>query len=564
MKNIINLLIVLFTSQFAYSQSFEWVNSAGSNGADATEFLCSDSLNNIFSFGYFSDTLVLSNSNRTFVSKGNTDLFINKTDPQGNLIFTIHIGGMADEFPRALEYDNSGYIYILGSLSDSVYINKGSSTQLFYLDSNWQGANSSFLAKLDLNGNLIWTQFFESNYRIDVMDLVIDDSSNIAVVGSYEDTLDFGQIDSFNLVSNNFSGFISIFNSNSILIKTAPIHGSNGVFIKEIELGRGNYTITGRFRGIVDADPSSSTYNLQSVGGNDIFFCQYNSDLSFRWAKTILSNQQVLGSSLIQKNNYYYLSGVFSDTTYFDSNNLNSFFISNGQWDSFFSKYDSNGNLIWVKQFGDSLSEYTYSMDISNSNKIYLTGFFHGTTDFDPDTSTFLMNSNNGSRDFFISEFDTNGVFYWAKSIGGNYLDYGYDILFQNNELYIAGAFSNTVDFDFDSNQVFKSSFGDTDAYLLKLQLNIITSLNDYSNKDFIGDALYLFPNPSSEIIKIKGNLKGIRFFKVYDIRGRLVMQTPSFNTNQINISDLNAGAFILHSIYENGSVDKTKFIKTE
>lgn len=562
MKYIISLLFLIISNVYCNSQSFDWVNTVGSSDADAIQYLCSDSSNNIYSYGYFSDTLRINNSSNTYVSRGTIDIFLLKNDEYGNFISCIQIGGYHDEWPTAIQYDNSGFLYLLGKLSDSVYINNGVSSQLIFLDTNWNAASSGFLMKLDLNGNIKWSQFFENNNRLDVNDIAINDSSNIIVVGSYEDSLDFGIENSrFNLSSNNtFSGFIAKIAPTGSLLKTTSIRGSQEAFIQEIETAANTFTITGSYRGTVDADPSSNNYYLNSNGGYAIFFSQYNDDLTFRWAKSINSKLQAESSTLFEKDNFYYMGGVFADTTFFDPNNSSSYLVSKGNWDAFLSKYDINGNLLWANQFGDILAEYLQRIYINDLNEIFLIGMFQGTVDFDPDSSIFSMTSNNGSSDIFISKFDTSGVFYWAKIIGGNYTDYSYDIIGNQNQLYIGGLFSNSVDFDFDSNQVIRNSFGDTDAYLLKISLSITTLLNEINDKGF-DSKLHLYPNPSTKILNIKGNLNQIESFAIYDLNGRQVSKI--IHESEIDISSLSEGIFLLNIYYKDGSVDSIKFIKT-
>ena len=50
----------------------------------------------------------------------------------------------------------------------------------------------------------------------------------------------------------------------------------------------GNILVTGRFRGIVDFDPSASTSTLQTTGSSsDAFIAKYSSSGTFVWAKNI-------------------------------------------------------------------------------------------------------------------------------------------------------------------------------------------------------------------------------------------------------------------------------------
>jgi hypothetical protein len=60
----------------------------------------------------------------------------------------------------------------------------------------------------------------------------------------------------------------------------------------------GNVYITGTFEATSDFDPSSSTYNLISKGGLDIFLAKYNSSGMLLWASNIDGASFDYGNSL--------------------------------------------------------------------------------------------------------------------------------------------------------------------------------------------------------------------------------------------------------------------------
>ncbi|MDA7549994.1 T9SS type A sorting domain-containing protein, partial [Flavobacteriaceae bacterium] len=64
-------------------------------------------------------------------------------------------------------------------------------------------------------------------------------------------------------------------------------------------------------------------------------------------------------------------------------------------------------------------------------------------------------------------------------------------------------------------------------------------------------------PNPASDIITIKG-IENINFIKVYSISGTLEKQV--FNTNQIDISELSSGVYLIQ--IDNGIKFTKKVIK--
>jgi len=155
----------------------------------------------------------------------------------------------------------------------------------------------------------------------------------------------------------------------------------------------------------------------------------------------------------IDSEGYIYMSGVFyppidldpgtNTILYEDPNNINNshFFVQ---------KYHEDGTLIWVKTFGTQASNgvAAYSMSIDNSDNIYLTGEFWGSTDFDPGPDVFTL-SPLGNDDIFLLKLNSDGEFIWAKQSGGNSYDTGGGVTIDKlNNLIVVGTFSATADFD--------------------------------------------------------------------------------------------------------------------
>jgi hypothetical protein len=104
--------------------------------------------------------------------------------------------------------------------------------------------------------------------------------------------------------------------------------------------------------------------------------------------------------------------------------------------------------LEWVRGIGNILGDCGRSVVSDKSGNIYSTGFFQGTTDFDPSGSGYLLTSN-GAADCFILKMDSEGNFLWAHNIGGPATDDGFFITVDSlNNIYVAGSFAGTADFD--------------------------------------------------------------------------------------------------------------------
>ncbi len=103
-------------------------------------------------------------------------------------------------------------------------------------------------------------------------------------------------------------------------------------------------------------------------------------------------------------------TGDFQGTATFEGTTL----TSAGSKDIFVAKYDSAGNLSWVKRFGGTGNDGGYSVATDGFN-IYITGWFSGTMKLDTMTVT-----SHGNQDVFIAMIDYSGTPQWIKHGGSN------------------------------------------------------------------------------------------------------------------------------------------------
>ncbi len=100
---------------------------------------------------------------------------------------------------------------------------------------------------------------------------------------------------------------------------------------------------------------------------------------------------------------------------------------------------------------------------------IYTCGQFSGTVDFDMGTSTSSLASNGGD-DIFIACQQSDGTYTWAFALGGSGNDTAWTITQgHDDQLYIGGSFSGTVDFDAGSGITNLTSAGGSDGFVLKI-----------------------------------------------------------------------------------------------
>jgi len=171
------------------------------------------------------------------------------------------------------------------------------------------------------------------------------------------------------------------------------------------------------------------------------------------------SNDEADGIAIDSKSNVI-VSGIFEKTADFSGRKL----TSTGKGDIFVVKYNSNGKIIWIKQFGSIGVDNTFDLAVDNQDNILLSGGFENTVKFD----SFSLTSK-GKTDMFVAKLDPNGNVIWAKNFGSTQGDGGNEIFVDNNNDIIATAIS-VGDFSVEDTKFVNG--GKRDSYIIKLNSN--------------------------------------------------------------------------------------------
>jgi hypothetical protein len=459
----------------AQDANLQWVKSVGGAQADVSHDIGIDYWGNIYTVGAYTGLVDFDPGPGTFqMTSGSTsDIFVTKMDPAGNFIWAKGIGG-SNTFntPWSMSVDSAGNVYVTGNYVGTTDFDPGIGT--YTITSN---SYDIFVFKLNSAGSFVWAKVLGGAGSESGKAISLTKTGQLVYVGNFDNTVDFDPgAGVSNLTSNgNTDAFVCKMDTAGNFLWVKGLGGSQLDVANAVTLDlSGNIIVTGGFYATADFDPSAGTMNLTSLGGDDAYIVKLDPSGNLLWANSFEGVQDYgKGTSVVtdQAGNIY-SSGIFKGLVDFEAGaGTTTLTTSNpADPDSYVMKLDPSGVLIWVKQLGGSAgSEYAYSIDVDKSGNVYTTGFSNGTADYDPGSGVYNLEPH-----IFVSKLSTNGNFMWAKSFVGPGLDEGAAIYVdQWYNVFVAGYFYNTVDFDPRAGVSNVTSNGIADAFILKLcQMN--------------------------------------------------------------------------------------------
>lgn len=204
----------------------------------------------------------------TLTARGSSDVFVAKYDSSGNCLWARRAGGnhtccYSLDMGNAITSDQTGNIYDTGSFVDTADF--GSIT----LHAN---SNDVFLAKYDMNGNVIWVQQGSGGSDQEGRCIAIDYQGNILVGGSYVPTCFFNGFPLTGWGGQTYDAFVAKYDSSGNFVNVIKAGGTAwNEFVYGIIIDNsGNNFVTGSFSGTT----YFGTDSLISLGGFNIFIAK--------------------------------------------------------------------------------------------------------------------------------------------------------------------------------------------------------------------------------------------------------------------------------------------------
>ncbi|MBO1348287.1 MAG: hypothetical protein EBE86_013255 [Hormoscilla sp. GUM202] len=320
-----------------------------------------------------------------------------------------------------------------------------------------------------------------SGWRETPEDMAIDRNGDVWVTGNFWQSIDLDGDGENDLIGNGKEdSYVAKFSSEGNLVRAYDFGNSGYDSANSIAIGsNGNAWVLGTFSGSIDIDGDGINDLTSSKGDN--YLAKFDSEGNFVKALEIYAPHINSGKIIaIDSNDNVWTKGSFFYHLDLDKDGINDL-TNNTEGrpgdtrDSYFAKFDSEGNLVNVFQIGGSGDEVGFGIAIDSDDNVWTTGSFSGSIDIDEDGKDDLI--GNGSWDGYVAKFDSEGALLFASQIGGKDDDLSIDIATDSNgDAWVLGRFQGNIDIDGDGiNDLTDGSLEypwATDEYLAKFESN--------------------------------------------------------------------------------------------
>lgn len=469
----------VFVLKLSRDGELTWVKQLGGTGADVGNDIDTDSSGNVYVTGTFRGRMDFDPGNAVsrLTSAGDDDIFISKLTGRGNHVWARRAGGNGVDRGYGITTDPSGNVYVTGSFNGALEFDPDSSSDL---NLSSAGREDVFVLKLNANGIFAWGRGIGGNESDASSDVALSSSNRLVIAGSFTGTADFNprrtQVNRRTSGGGTDAFFVTLTQG------TPDLGFALGVGADEDDVAHGmiadsagNVYVTGAFRNTVDFNPrgparverSSSSFDLP-----DVFVAKYSPVGSLIWVQTLGGTGFDAGFDVATDGeSFVYVTGRFEDVAFINENaqvRVN----SAGDSDIFVWKLGAAGETIWAHSMGGPEEDVGYSIAVDSNGNVCTTGIFRGVADFAPgDAANITVElTSAGGEDAFVSKLYSDGYYAWAGRIGGSNHDYGQSIAVDSfGNMYLAGSFRRTADFNPGLSTHELTSAGQDDIFIVKL-----------------------------------------------------------------------------------------------
>ncbi len=411
-------------------------------------------------------------------------------------------------------------------------------------------------------GQLAWAKVIGGTTNDAVTGFAIV-NNHVYLAGHFGDTLHVNN--TTELVSNGGNDmFVARFDTAGTLVWARSIGGSADDMDAVLEVNAAeNIYLAGRF--------SSPSLTLQSMGSpgslfasgasNYMLLASYNSGGVYNWSRYIGTGGAAVYAKdiVLHSGGDVIIGGYFTGSADFDPGTGTNNLTSNGGQDIFMARFNNSGDGVWANNIGGSGDDAALGMAKDTTNRIFVTGYFNSTVDFDPASGTSAA-TTHGGKDFYIARYNADGSHSFSYGLGGPNDDIGTCIAFfaPTSTLYVGGGIGSD-DADFNPgilNGAPNQYVSNSDAFIAKYSTAGPLSVGENEV-----EMLTIYPNPATDVVNIALPLNaGTTTLKVYNMQGQLIMQ-KQLTATYVDVAELSNGLYTLTLENDKGIIGRSRLM---
>ena len=409
--------------------------------------------------------------------QGNGDAYLRAYDENGADLWTRQFGTESMDLAFGVAADDNG-IYVVGQTSG------------LFPGQSRAGSIDAFIRKYDTSGNELWTRQFGSPTDTRAY-AVVSNGTDVWVAGDVSESLpnqtahqsvdafirrytadgtevwtrQFGtdETEEIRSVAVDDTG-VYVAGTGGILTSQPPSPGVVETFIRKYTLSgdiawtrdfatpasETIYSLSTNSSGIFVAGYTDGTFPGQTnVGGIDAYVRHYNTDGSLIWTRQFGTTTYDTAQGVAATDANLFVVGS-TDGTLPQQTSL-------GLFDAYLRRYDADGSEVWTRQIG--ATQQTLQPDsglaLTTINGIYVAGYTLG---------ALPGQTHIGEQDVFVRRYNTDGTEVWTKQFGTTGNDRATALISDGSAIYVAGDTSGAL-----TGQTYA---GGKDAYIRKYDDN--------------------------------------------------------------------------------------------
>ncbi|MEZ6049598.1 MAG: FG-GAP-like repeat-containing protein, partial [Planctomycetaceae bacterium] len=496
-----------FVAKYDTDGNYIWAKSMGGGSFDEANAVSIDDQGNVLVTGIFQGTVDFDPGAAEFnlTSGGARDVFVTKLDSSGNFIWAKSFAGQGDDYARDVIVNSTGDVYLTGNFREDIDLDPGSGSATFIADGFWD----LFLIKLDGAGDFEWGHGLGGSSSDFGTRLALDAYDNVYLAGEFSSITDFDPGPGTYQLAD-YGEFVSRWSESGEIVWAIKAYATTSAGITDITVDHlGQVYYSGDFQGTIDVDPGEGSHTITSVGSMDAVIVRLSqegppvADAGGPYEIPLGAQLQLDASGTVDLDQdpatllYEWDldgDGLFGETGAAAENGdevgIDPLFKTDGFTNSavqaislkvtdadqqvdFAETIVTVLNVIpkldWAVSFGGLGIDEAKFVDLDPAGNIYVAGEFFESFDADPGPNEWLL-PHSGGRDIFVSKYDPAGNLLWAKSIGNaGYEDVEGFVVNNQGHVHLVGYFEDTLDFDPGTGIQNRTSAGEDDLFVLKL-----------------------------------------------------------------------------------------------